>query len=711
MCIVLGGGSGYRRDVAIVDAAMTMLLESDTVARYQALLRVSAALAHHRTIADLIRALADHLHAVVPFEYLALVLHDAASDEMQLLVLEPQTLPAPPGSRAPVVGGGPAGIVWQNQRMSVIPLTPELPLPPGLEYLRRIGMTVACFLPLTTAHGRLGVLSFGSSQADDYPADAMAFMDQVAAHVAVALDNTLNFDRAHALETALRGERDRLRLLLDINNLLVQHLDAQALLSAVSASLREVIAHQSLSIAVHDESTRTLRIAFTCAADGVVSTEEVILPVDRSAAGIAFQRRAPTVFDRPEIEEFIANGVPVPLKGAVHRLCCIPLITRHGPIGILNLGSLSPDAFAPADVELLAQISIQIAIALDNALVYHAMEERHERVLGEKGYLEDEIRLQHDFTDVIGTSAGLTRVLHAVTTVAPTDATVLILGETGTGKELVARAVHRMSGRKSRPFVRLSGAAIPSGLLESELFGYERGAFTGAGATKVGRIELADGGTLFLDEVGDVPLDLQPKLLRVLQEREFERLGSTRTRRVDVRVIAATNRELERMVADELFRSDLYYRLHVFPIQVPALRERTDDIPALARHFAERSARRLGRPVPTIPPSVIQTLQAWHWPGNIRELENVIERAVILSKSGTLQVPEQSLQASARPQAEAAPSAPQTLRDVERESILRALRESRGVIGGPSGAAARLGLKRTTLQSMMQKLGIRRPSY
>src|SRR5262249_26744246 len=290
------------------------------------------------------------------------------------------------------------------------------------------------------------------------------------------------------------------------------------------------------------------------------------------------------------------------------------------------------------------------------------------------------------------------------------DATVLILGETGTGKELVARAVHRMSGRRNRTFVRLSGAAVPAGLLESELFGYERGAFTGATATKIGRIEVADGGTLFLDEVGDVPLELQPKLLRILQEREFERLGSTRTRHADVRVIAATNRDLEQMVADESFRSDLFYRLNVFPIRVPPLRERADDIPELARYFVERSARRLGRPVPAIPAPVLHTLQAWHWPGNVRELENVMERAVILSKGGSLQLPEQTLQARVPPPAEG--GAPQqTLRDIERESILRALRDSRGVIGGPSGAAARLGLKRTTLQSMMQKLGIRRPSY
>jgi formate hydrogenlyase transcriptional activator len=689
---------------------MTMLLQSDAVARYQALLRVSAALANHRSIADLIHVLAEHLHAVVPFEYLAVVLHEDATDEMRLLVLEPPELPHPNLPSGPAGRGGPAATVWQTQIASVIPLPPNEPLPPTLHYVRSLGMTVTCWLPLTTAHGRVGVLSFGSSRTD-YAPDAIAFMEQVASHVAIALDNTINFDRARGLETELRGERDRLRLLLDINNLLVSHLDATSLLSAISESLRDVIAHRSLSIAIYDEAAGALRVPLTCRENGGVSTEEVVQPLNGSVAGIAFQRRTTTVFDRTEIDDLVREGRAVPLAGPVQRLCCVPLITRHGAIGTLNLGSDDPAAFPPAAVDLLAQISIQIAMALENALVYRAMEERHERVVEEKVYLEDEIRLQHDFSDMIGTSAELTRVLHAVATVAPTDASVLILGETGTGKELVARAVHRMSGRRSRTFVRVSGAAIPAGLLESELFGYDRGAFTGAHATKMGRIELADGGTLFLDEVGDVPLEVQPKLLRVLQEREFERLGSTRTRRVDVRIVAATNRDLEQMVADELFRNDLFYRLNVFPIRVPPLRERPDDIPELVRHFVERSARRLGRPAPTVPAAALRMLQSWSWPGNVRELENVVERAVILSKGGSLQLPDQPLQAPTRPPQPETGSAPQTLRDVERDSILRALRDSRGVIGGPSGAAARLGLKRTTLQSMMQKLGIRRPSY
>jgi formate hydrogenlyase transcriptional activator len=685
-----------------------MVVEPDSVSRYEALLRVSASLANHRSIADLIHVLADRLHAVVPFEYLALVLHDAATDEMQLLVLESSALAPPPYTRAPVAGGGPAAAVWLTQIARVIPLPPgDDALHSTLDFIRAVGMTVTCWLPLTTSHGRVGVLSFGSAHADDYSPDAVAFMEQVAAHVAVAVDNSINFDRARALEAELRGERDRLRLLLDINNLLISHLDARSLLTAISQSLRDIIAHRSLSIATYDESAGVLRVVLRYQHGVGASTPDAVWPLDGSPAGVTLQRRVATVFDRPAIESFVASGI-TDLDPAAQRLCCLPLITSHGLVGTLNLEGAADDAFAAADVDLLAQVSIQIAMAVENALVYRSLEARHERAVEEKEYLEDEIRLEHDFSDVIGASATLKRVLHAVATVAPTDATVLILGETGTGKELIARAVHRMSGRRSRSFVRMSGAAIPSGLLESELFGYERGAFTGAAASKIGRIELADGGTLFLDEVGDIPIDMQPKLLRVLQEREFERLGSTRTRRIDVRVIAATNRDLEQMVADERFRSDLYYRLNVFPIRVPPLRERSGDVPALARYFVERSARRLGRPVPAIPAAVIRTLQAWQWPGNIRELENVIERVVILSKGGALQLPEQSLQAPPRPQDG---SGTHTLRNVERESILRALRESRGVVGGPFGAAARLGMKRTTLQSMMQKLGIRRPPY
>jgi formate hydrogenlyase transcriptional activator len=389
-------------------------------------------------------------------------------------------------------------------------------------------------------------------------------------------------------------------------------------------------------------------------------------------------------------------------------MCCVPLITRRGTLGVLYVGSARVDAFSESDVKLLGHTSAQIAIAIDNARAHERIASLNAQLSEEKHYLE--LELQRDFREIVGSSPALRRVLQAVKTVASTDTTVLLLGETGTGKELFARAIHQLSPRCDRTFVRTSVAALPANLLESELFGHEKGAFTGAAASRAGRLEVANRGTLFLDEVGDIPTELQPKLLRVLQEREFERLGSNRTQKVDVRIVAATNRDLERMSEAGSFRSDLYYRLSVFPITIPPLRERAADIPALARHFAAQHARRLGRAVPEIPDAVGDALMRWKWPGNIRELQNVIERAVLLSPGATLVLQAQDLQPRT-PRASSTPKPRATLQDTERETILHALRESGGVIAGPAGAAARLGLRRTTLQSKMQKLGIRRPSF
>jgi formate hydrogenlyase transcriptional activator len=366
------------------------------------------------------------------------------------------------------------------------------------------------------------------------------------------------------------------------------------------------------------------------------------------------------------------------------------------------------DVFSEDDVALLGQTSAQMAIALENVRAYEQITSLNARLTDEKQYLELELR--HEFAQIVGSSPTLRKILKAVKTVAPTDSTVLLLGETGTGKELLARAVHDLSQRRERSFVRMSVAALPASLLESELFGHEKGAFTGATTSRAGRLAIANRGTLFLDEVGDIPSEVQPKLLRVIQEREFERLGSTRTVQVDVRIVAATNRDLERMVEEGSFRSDLYYRLNVFPITVPPLRERAEDIPALANHFVAQCSRRMGRQAPAIPDAAVRALKEWNWPGNIRELQNVIERAVILSPDTTLVLPLQDIQPRS-PRTASTPKADLTFHDAERDAILRALRESAGVIAGPKGAAARLGLRRTTLQSKMRRLGIRRPSY
>jgi formate hydrogenlyase transcriptional activator len=391
--------------------------------------------------------------------------------------------------------------------------------------------------------------------------------------------------------------------------------------------------------------------------------------------------------------------------------CSVPLATPQGTLGTLDLAAFDRDAFSPALFGLLARIAGQIAIAVRNATSYERIEALNAQLAREKVYLQDEIRSDQLFEDIVGGSAALRRVLKAIETVAPTDSTVLIAGETGSGKELVARAIHQLSTRRDGAFVKLNCAAIPTGLLESELFGHERGAFTGAIAQRIGRFELANRGTVFLDEIGEIPLELQPKLLRVLQEREFERLGSTRTLRTDARLIAATNRDLAQLVEQQKFRADLFYRLNVFPVQVPPLRDRREDIPMLVRHFTQQFARRMKRDIETIPVETMQGLSQYDWPGNIRELQNLIERAVILSPGPMLQVPIEALQPrnGSAPAPTTAPAVVETLEENDRRHILAALQASGWVLAGPSGAAARLGMKRSTLQFRMRKLGIERP--
>jgi formate hydrogenlyase transcriptional activator len=389
-------------------------------------------------------------------------------------------------------------------------------------------------------------------------------------------------------------------------------------------------------------------------------------------------------------------------------VCSVPLIAGDRIWGALNVNGMMENAFGPSEIDYLQQVANQIATALQNAHAYHEIEELKDRLTQEKRYLEYEIRSANRTDDIVGTSSPLKRVLDYAAIVADTDSTVLITGETGTGKERIARLIHGMSGRKDRNFIKLNCAAIPTGLLESELFGHEKGAFTGAVSQKLGRLELADKGTLLLDEIGEIPLELQPKLLRVLQDHEFERLGGIKTIRVDVRLIAATNRDLVRAVEEKEFRGDLFYRLHVFPLHLPSLRERREDIPLLIRHFVEKCATRLHKRIETIPEEAIDAMMHWKWPGNIRELENFIERSVILSEGTTLHAPLSELREEMRCERSDSEG---TLRDRERQHIIEILRQTGGALSGPTGAAARLGLKRTTLQYKMQRLGISRTDY
>jgi formate hydrogenlyase transcriptional activator len=451
----------------------------------------------------------------------------------------------------------------------------------------------------------------------------------------------------------------------------------------------------------------------------------------RGAVSRAFETLKPVIVNQSDPADFSPEIYRRNVDEGIKSWCLVPLVIRGGALGLLGLGRVNEDSFSKDDAEFLSQVAGQIAIALDNALTHQEITQLKDKLALEKLYLEEEIRSDLNFEQIIGKSPALRHVLELVETVAPNDSTVLLLGETGTGKELIARAIHDHGRRKDRPFVKLNCAAIPTGLLESELFGHEKGAFTGAINQKPGRLELADRGTLFLDEVGDIPLELQPKLLRALQEREFERLGSNHTRKVNVRLVAATNRDLEAMVAAREFRSDLYYRLNVFPIRIPPLRERREDIPLLMRYFVQKYARQMQKHIDTIPVAAVKKLKAWEWPGNIRELENFIERAVILTRGRSLEVPFVEVNEVVTATSVYSPvsvgleeiarivkvtmdelhkgtaSAPAHAHDErQRQEITRILQETKGRVGGPNGAAARAGVNRTTLLSRMKKLGI-----
>lgn len=504
-------------------------------------------------------------------------------------------------------------------------------------------------------------------------------------------------------------KRVREAFLLEVTNALLSNLDITKLLAAIGSCVRQVKEFDYASVAVYDPETKMLRIHSIGAASGIAPLPEtVLLPVPGTPHGSVYASGKPLILKGSPTERFPFD-MPQHLMGAsIKSGCWIPLAGRGGPLGTLNVFSRQPGAFSDEDVNALVQLGGQVSVALDNALAYQRIADLNARLAKEKLYLEDELRTEASFSEVVGNSRALKRVLKQIETVAPTDSTVLILGETGTGKERLARAVHDLSPRRERAFVKVNCASVPAGLLESELFGHEKGAFTGAIAQRIGRFELAHQGTLFLDEVGEIPLELQSKLLRVLQEKQFERLGNSRTMTSDVRIVAATNRDLNKLVASGQFRSDLFYRLSVFPVMVPPLRDRAEDIPLLVHFFLSRFSKRMGRNVDMVPPETMQALCSYSWPGNVRELEHVVERAVILSPGPELRIPLTELDSVQADTTSTAASTASTLEEVERGHILKVLRETKGRIGGHGGAAERLGMNRTTLNSRMQKLGIAR---
>src|SRR2546422_628057 len=587
--------------------------------RYRALLEVSEAIAAHRDLPALFHELAQRLPGIVRFDFLSLVLHEPARNVMRLHILESRASsssasgssapgPTSAGSELPV-DQSPGGRVWETQAPLVISnVDEEARFPQAVQMMRGHNIRSVCMVPLTTAMRRLGAMGVGSTQLGAYTESDVEFLLLVARQVAVAVDNALNYQDARSYQQQLGRERDRLRLLLEINNALMASLDLRELFAATSRSLRRVIHHDYTSLALIDAETNQLRLhALDFPQGRGFVQEEMVGPLEGSPPAKAVASRQPVVFRSADCEqarqsEMARRHLAEGLKSA----CFIPLINRDRVLGTLNVGSLREDAFTEDDVDLLAQVANQIAIAVGNALAFGQIAELKAKLAEEKLYLEDEIRTEHDFEEIVGESEALRRVLKKVETVAATDSTVLIQGGTGTGKEMVARAIHNLSRRRDTTVVKGKCAGIPFRLLESGLFGHEKGAFTGAIAQKIGRFELAHRGTLFLDEVGDIPLELQPKLLRVLQEQAFERLGGTRTIRVDVRLVAATNQDLTQMVADREFRSDLYYRVNVFPIVVPPLRERAEDIPLLVRYFAQKYARRMNKNIESIPAETME---------------------------------------------------------------------------------------------------------
>ena len=686
---------------------------SDERDRWRLLLEVSESIAAHRDLDGLFRDLAHRLPRIVPFDYINLVLHDAVENDMRLHILAaPDESTIKAGARFPV-DHSPGGWVWKTQEPLVVnDVLRDDRFSAVTPLLRENGVQSYCVVPLTTAFRRLGAMGFGSRQDKMYLPEEVSFMQEVAKQVAVAVDNVLHDESARIAQQQLERERDRFQLLLEVNNAVVSHLDMDAVFASVSASLQRVIQHDGCSLLLYEPDTGQYRCHVLRVNKNESFVEEGRADKSMKSPGcIAISTKAPAVFGEQDLVDLAAESRIAQhlLAEGVRSFCSIPLLSHDRVLGTLNIGRVHENAFARDDVELLNQVAQQIAIAVENGLAYRQIAELKEKLNEEKLYLEHEIRTEHNFEEIVGESPALTHVLTQVQIVAPTDSTVLIQGETGTGKELIARAIHNLSSRRARTFVKLNCAAIPTGLLESELFGHEKGAFTGAIAQKIGRFELAHGGTLFLDEVGDIPLELQSKFLRVLQEQEFERLGSNKTIRVDIRLVAATNRDLAAMVTDKSFRSDLYYRLNVFPILNPPLRNRQGDIPALVHYFTRKFAQRMNRRIDSIPVDTMAALSRYHWPGNIRELENFIERAVILSGGSSLAVPLTELKPQVSRASEDKPAL-STLEDAEREHIRQALRQANWLVGGPSGAAARLGMKRTTLQSRMVKLGIERPS-
>jgi len=687
-------------------------MESKSAAdgRYRTLLEVSGAIASQPNLKAVLQSLRRLLSSVVAFDSVSLSLLSDNGNSVRLIAFDrgSEAYQVEIGTEVPHVGSA-VGRALDEQKPIYIPdLQAELSKIPQLASQVRLGTPHSAYIfPISVSGKKLGALTFGIAQGEKFSPDDVELMTSVSSHVGVALESAIATDAAETYQRQLARERDRLRLLLEINNQVVTQLDVNELFRSASASIRKYFANDFTGFWLIDKQSNQLECAVLDFPGGKGFLAEIPARAVTDQEAEKMRTRSAEIWSQQDIDKLRPEVLERLKAESIAALAVAPLGTSNGPLGLMSMGSKRPNNFGQEDLDILSQISAQISLALDNALAYGRLTASRNRLEDERLYLESEIRAEYNFEDIVGKSPALRKVLDQIEIVAPTGSTVLLHGETGTGKELVARALHSLSPRRERTFVRLNCAAIPSGLVESELFGHEKGAFTGALMQKRGRFELADHGTLFLDEIGDISLELQPKLLRALQEKEFERLGSNKTIHVDVRLVAATHRDLSLMIRNNQFREDLFYRLNVFPIEIPPLRERREDIPLLVHYFVSRLSSRMQKRIKSIPKPAMDALSNAAWPGNVRELENFVERAVILTRGDELNVPLTELKKSSG--RNAAPVS--TFQQAERLAIIQALRAASGRISGAGAAAERLGLKRTTLQNKMRRLNITKTDY
>jgi len=694
-------------------------------ARQDLLPSLSQALLFLRDIPDILRLLENSAGPAIGFDRVNLILSDPQTQQPRLHYLS-RSSKGVASLEAVQFSNMPAALIFSTQSMMQCDgINFRYDYPKSANLPPYSGLNAYCLMPLKTGRQLLGGIEFIKLKEEKFGENELLRMRQLTVVVAQALENILDRAVLQVKQEQTRKEREHYRVLVEVTNAALSKLNMSELVDEISDSIHSYFGFDYVSLDTCDFATHKLCThSVNYQGNGSRVLNSVEMSIYASLSGQVMLNKEKALLDRRQIERLAGKYSQVALlaEQGFQMIFALPLISGDKSRGALKLGHHRPYIFTPEQFELIEQISARLAIVLDNALAYEEISTLKDKLASENSYLTEEIRNYADFDEIIGTSLAMQAVLQQVEMVAASDATVLILGETGTGKELIARAIHRLSSRNANTMVKMNCAAVPSGLLESDLFGHEKGAFTGAQAQRLGRFELAHKSTLFLDEVGDIPLELQPKLLRVLQEREIERLGGSRVLQVDVRVIAATNCDLRQKVADHQYRSDLYYRLNVFPIVIPPLRERPEDIPQLVNFFVKKFAQRMNKHIDSISSETIARLIQMPWPGNVRELENVIERAVILTRGNVLELPLSEIQyhpaqpgepLSASSQAPvlpvvSRPREPETedLPEVDRESIIRVLRETYGVVAGPRGAAARLGLKRTTLLSRMQRMGL-----